>query len=274
MKKTLILLTAAVFLLITGACSETKDNAGDGRLVIKVTDDPFDISGIESATVTVTKVEIKKVGDGISDGNPWMILSEDTVTFDLIDLRNGVTETLLDLEIQEGEYDMIRLYVDEAGLKLRDNDDAFTVKVPSGSQTGIKIHVNPSLEVSDGLTAELLLDMDLSRSFILRGNMRNNNGFIFKPVIRAANMTLAGRIQGTVTDTVDAAISDAMVWLEQDTVVAAAFADSLGYYAIIGIPAGTYSVTAAKEGYDTLSYEGIIIRPGNKTVQNFRMTKR
>jgi len=274
MKNMLILLTAAAFLLITGACSETKDNAGDGRLVIKMTDDPFDISGIESATVTITKVEIKKVGDGISDGSPWMILSEEIVTLDMIDLRNGVTETLLDLEIPAGEYDQVRLYVGEAGLKLKDNEDPYTVKVPSGSQTGIKIHISPFLEVSDGLTAELLLDMDLSRSFILRGNMRNNNGFIFKPVIRAANMTSAGRIQGIVTDTVDAAIRDAMVWLEQDTVVATAFADSLGYYAIIGVPAGTYSVTAAKEGYDTLSYQGIIIRPGNKTVQNFRMTKR
>ena len=134
--------------------------------------------------------------------------------------------------------------------------------------------MNPYLEVADGLTAELLLDLDLSRSFILRGNMRNNNGFIFKPVIRAANMTSAGRIQGVVTDTLDAAIRDAMVWLEQDTVVATAFADTLGYYAIIGVPAGTYSVTAAKEGYDTLSYQGIIIRPGNKTVQNFKLKNR
>jgi hypothetical protein len=251
-----------------------KDNAGDGRLVIKMTDDPFYISGVESATVTITKVEIKKVGDGISDGTPWMVLSEETVTLDLIDLRNGVTETLLDLEVPAGEYDQVRLYVDEAGLKLKDNDDPYSVKVPSGSQTGIKIHITPSLEVSDGLTAELLLDMDLSRSFILRGNMRNNNGFIFKPIIRAANMTSAGRIQGIVTDTLDAAIRDAMVWLEQDTVVATAFADSLGYYAIIGVPAGTYSVTAAREGYDTLSYRGIVIRPGNKTVQNFKLKNR
>jgi hypothetical protein len=40
------------------------------------------------------------------------------------------------------------------------------------------------------------------------------------------------------------------------------------------IPAGTYSVTAAREGYDTLSYEGILIRPGNRTIQNFRLENR
>lgn len=258
-----------------GACNEIKNSGeGDGRVVIKVTDDPFDISKIESATVTITKVEIKKVGDGISDGCPFVTLSDDTMTIDLIDLRNGVTKTLLDLDIPAGKYDMIRLYVDEAGLKLRDYIDPYSVKVPSGSQTGIKIHINPPLEVAEGLTSELLLDIDLSRSFILRGNMNNNNGFIFKPVIRAANMTTAGRLEGMVTDTADVKIKEAKVWVEQDTVVATAFADTLGFYAIIGIPAGTYSISATKEGYDTLRFEGVNIIAGNKTVKNFELIKK
>ena len=145
MKKTGLILLAASLLLFTGACDRIQTGDGQGRLVIKVTDDPFDISSIESATVTITKVEIKKVGDGVSDGNPFVVLSDDTVTVDLIDLRNGVTETLLDLDIPEGEYDLIRLYVEEAGLKLKDFADPYNVKVPSGKQTGIKLHINPSI---------------------------------------------------------------------------------------------------------------------------------
>ncbi|MRR19118.1 DUF4382 domain-containing protein [bacterium] len=276
MKRTITILLTAAFLLSLGACNEIFNNSGDGdgRVVIKITDDPFDISYIESATVTITRVEIKKVGDGISDGNPFVTLSEDTLTIDLIDLRNGVTETLLDLDIPAGEYDMIRLYVAEAGLKLKENDAPYSVKVPSGSQTGIKMHIYPYLVVSDGLTAELLLDVDLSKSFVLRGNMHNNNGFIFKPVIRAANMTTAGRIEGMVKDTSDVKVKEATVWIEQDTVVATAFADTLGYYAIIGVPAGTYSISATKEGYDTVRFEGVKIIAGNKTTQNFELTKK
>ena len=275
MKRIVFILTAASFLIGMGACSETRNPGdGDGRVVIKVTDAPFDISSIESATVTITRVEIKKVGDGISDGNPFVTLSEDTVTIDLIDLRNGITETLLEMDIPAGEYDMVRLYVDEAGLKLRDYVDPYSVKVPSGKQTGIKIKIYPYLEVAEGLTSELLLDVDLSRSFVLRGNMHNNNGFIFKPVIRAANMTTAGRIEGIVTDTADVKIKEATLWLEQDTVVATAFADTLGYYAIIGIPAGTYSISATKEGYDTVRFDGVNIVAGNRTVRNFGLTKK
>lgn len=255
---------------IAVSCNKPMDS---GRLVIKVTDDPFDISNIESATVTINKVEIKKVGDGVSDGSPWVIISEDAVTLDLIDLRNGVTETLADIEVPAGEYDMIRLYVDEAGLTVKEIESPFSVKVPSGSQTGIKIHIDPSIEVSGALTEELLLDIDLSRSFVLRGNMENNNGFIFKPVIRAANLSTAGRVEGMVTDDSEAAIEGAEVSLmQEETVVATAVTDTEGFYAIIGVPADTYSVSAAKEGYETVIVDDVIIKAGNKTVRDFTLS--
>ena len=274
MKKRLTVLITAALILIAGACNEIKNGDDQGRVVLKVTDAPFDISNIESALVTITRIELKKVGDGISDGSPFITLSEDTITIDLIDLRNGVTETLLDLEIPTGSYNMVRLYVDEAGLKLKDSDEIHRVKVPSGSQTGIKIFLSPALEVSEGNLSEILLDVDLSRSFILRGNMDHNNGFIFKPVIRAANMAKAGCVRGFVTDTAGVKITEASVWIEKDTVLATAFTDTLGFYAIIGIPAGEYSVSATKEGYDTVSFDGVDIIAGNKTPLDFELTKK
>ncbi len=277
MKKILFTILAAAFVVMLSGCSEMFNNDqadGKSRLVIKITDDPFDISYIESATVTITKVEIRRTGDGVPDGNPFTVLSDDTVTIDLIDLRNGLTETLIDMEIEDGEYDLVRLYVMEAGLKLKDIEDPYKVKVPSGEQTGIKIFISPALNVSGDLTEELLLDVDLSRSFVLRGNMDHNNGFIFKPVIRAANMTTAGRIEGMVKDTAKVKVKEAKVWITRDTTVATAFADTMGYYAIIGVPAGTYSIFATKEGYDTVKYENISVLAGSKTVRDFILTKK
>ena len=277
MKKILFTILAVASVVMLSGCSELFNNDqtdGKSRLVIKITDDPFDISYIESATVTITKVEIRRTGDGVPDGNPFMVLSDDTVTIDLIDLRNGLTETLIDMEIEDGEYDLVRLYVMEAGLKLKDIEDPYKVKVPSGEQTGIKIFISPALNVSGDLTEELLLDVDLSRSFVLRGNMDQNNGFIFKPVIRAANMTTAGRIEGMVKDTAKVKVKEAKVWITRDTTVATAFADTMGYYAIIGVPAGTYSIFATKEGYDTVKYENISVLAGSKTVRDFILTKK
>ena len=48
-----------MFLILFAGCDKSMNN-GDGRLVIKITDAPFPIDNIESATVTISKVEIRK----------------------------------------------------------------------------------------------------------------------------------------------------------------------------------------------------------------------
>jgi hypothetical protein len=269
-----LLIMAAALVALIPSCQKAEDNSGMGRLVIKVTDAPFPMDLIESATVTISKVEIRKTGDGEEDGNPFIILSEDTATFDLFELRNGISDELLDIEIPAGEYDLIRLYVSSAGLKLTAGFE-FNVKVPSGEQTGIKMKIKPPLVVAEGLTEELLLDFDLSRSFVLMGHPftpAGIRGFIFKPVIRVVNNSTAGRVEGLVTDKSENKLQDAGVWLKQDTIITAAYTDSLGKYAIIGVPEGTYSLFSTKSGYDTVHYEGVKVYAGNKTVKNFELT--
>jgi hypothetical protein len=276
MKKIIYLIVAAGIMMSGCTKSDYNGTALPGKLVLKMTDDPFDINFVESATVKITKVEIRKAGDGVPDGNPFIVVSEDTLTLNLLDLRNGVTASLPEIEIPQGKYDLVRLYVEEAGLKLKDNPQDFKVKVPSGKQTGIKIFISPALDVEGGLTSELLLDFDLSRSFVMRGNLSHSagvNGFIFKPCIRATNTSTAGRIVGMVTDTNNLKIKEAIVWVKQDTVVATSIADTLGHYAIIGLPAGTYSIFATKESYDTLSYSDVKVYAGNVTTTNFKLTK-
>lgn len=99
------------------------------------------------------------------------------------------------------------------------------------------------------------------------------NGFIFKPCIRATNNTTAGRIEGFVKDTAMFKIINAKVWVQQDTVITTAFTDTLGHYAFIGIPAGTYSMFATMENYDTAGVSGIKVIKGNKTIQDFILTR-
>ena len=270
MKRLFFTIFTTVLVLIFISCNKTTDS-GNGRLVVKITDAPFPIDFVESAVVTITKIEIRKSGDGISDGNPFVVIWEGSQTFNLLELRNGVVEDLLNIDIPAGEYNLIRLYVDEASLKVRDGDN-FSLKIPSGKQTGIKIFIRPGLVVEGGLTSELLLDFDLSRSFLMKGNMDSPagiKGFTFKPVIRAVNNSTAGRLEGSVTDTAKVKIKEALIWIKQDTIIASAIADTLGHYAIIGLPAGTYSVLAAKENYDTVKVDGVKIVEGNRTILNF-----
>jgi hypothetical protein len=277
MKKLFFASFTSVFIVLLSSCSDKINNTNEpGRLVVRVTDAPFPIDMIDTAGVTITKVEIRKAGDGISDGNPFMIIFEDTITLNLVELRNGIVDELLDVVIPQGKYDLVRLYVDKASLKIKEGG-SYNVKVPSGQQTGIKVFIEPALNVEGGLTSELLLDFDLSRSFVMRGNLNKPSdfkGFIFKPVIRAVNATTAGRIAGMVTDTAKIKIKNPAVWVKQDTVVATTVGDTLGHYAIIGLPAGTYSIFATKENYDTVSFSEVKVVEGNLTIQNFILKKK
>ncbi|MGB8489889.1 MAG: DUF4382 domain-containing protein [Bacteroidales bacterium] len=273
MKRTVLIILAAVSILLMPGCNKSSYD-GPGKLIIKVTDAPFPFSSIESATVTINKVEIRKAGDGVPDGNPFIVVSTEPKTFDLLDLRNGLVEELVNLEIPQGSYDLIRLYVDEAGLKVKDGGD-YSVKVPSGQQTGIKLFIEPALIVAGGLTSEVLLDFDLSNSFVMRGNPDSPhgiNGFIFKPVVRVVNASTAGTLEGMVTDNLEVNVDSASVWVKKDTIVASTMADSLGKYTIIGLPAGTYSVFAARENYDTVQVDGVDIVAGNKTILDLILT--
>jgi hypothetical protein len=276
MKKLFFTFLAATLVLLFNGCSKTNDN-GNGRLVVNVTDAPFPVNFIESATVTIIKVEIRKAGDGISDGNPFIVLWEGSETFNLLELRNGVVDELLDLEIPAGEYNLLRLYVDEASLKIKDGDN-FNLKIPGGQQTGIKIFINPGLIVEGGVTAELLLDFDLSGSFVLRGNIDSPagiKGFNFKPVIRAVNNSTAGRLEGLVTDNEKVIIEGASIVIKQDgTDVATAITGTDGRYVAMGLPSGTYSVTASKDNYETVTIEDVKIAAGNKTVLSFVLPKK
>jgi len=79
-----------------------------------------------------------------------------------------------------------------------------------------------------------------------------------------------GTLQGNVTDaSTSAAISGATV-----TIVggASTTTDPSGFYQFTNVTAGTYSVTAAKTGYNTGTNTGIVVSVGVTTTSNFALT--
>ncbi len=270
MKKLLLaILAAGVAVSGCNKLDTATTMSGPGRLSVKITDDPFNISTVESATVTISKIELRKADAAQADS--FLVLTTTPVTVNIFELRNGLTQELVNLEVPKGDYDLVRLYVDGASLKLKGINEPFNLKVPSGAQTGIKVFVNPVIHVDGGISEELLLDFDLSRSFVMRGHDARN-GFIFKPVIKAVNNSTEGRVEGVVTDNSaqKAGIKNVTVTLLNpgvDTVTA--LTDTTGHYLLVGVPAGTYSMTASKDNYVTASVAGVVVVAGNKVTQNF-----
>ncbi len=225
-----------------------------GKLVLKITDAPFPMDLVETAEITILKGEIWQEK---KDSTVKITLFDDTVAVNLLELQNGVTEKLAEVELPQGDYRQVRLYLLDAFITISDQG-RYDMKLPANSDNGLKLSVEPVLKVRDGMTAELLLDFDISRSFLLQGNANKSpgiKGFIFNPVIRGVNNSFAGRIQGFVRDTSNIFFENAEVWLERDTLMAKAFSDITGYYGVIGILPGKYELFCYVKGYDTLNME-------------------
>lgn len=281
MKKKNLFIFMAAAIIGFFACSESNDQdkingdgSATGTLKIQLTDAPFPTDLVSEANVVINKIEIRRSGD--SEGDKFVTLSEEEMKFNLLELRNGVTASLIDLKIDTGSYDLIRLYVAESGIKLKDGSE-HKLKVPSGEQTGIKIFIEPSIKVVGGLSTDLLLDFVVSESFVLKGNMDSPagiKGFNFKPVIKASNLSTAGTLSGNVYDVVaDTVIPGVQVSIiAADTVYSSSFTNENGDYSILGVDAGTYKVVYEKEGFEALTNENIVIDAANITENDAALT--
>ncbi len=263
----IIVLSAAIF-----SCNDN-DNEGSGTLNVRMTDAPYPTDQISEANITVSKIEIRQSG-GNGDEKFTTIL-ESEVFANLLDLTNGVTANLASVEIPAGSYDLVRVYISEASIVMKD-ETTYDLTVPSGNASGLKVFINPSIEVVGGLSAELLLDVDVSQSFIPLGPpTKTINGFNFKPVIKATNESFAGRMTGQVTtviDEVSTPVADAQVsFYAADTLNTSTSTDENGNYTQPGLVAGMYDVTVEAEGYVTSTSEDVEIVAANATVTDFEL---
>ncbi|WP_456458887.1 DUF4382 domain-containing protein [Reichenbachiella sp.] len=234
-------------------------------LRVKMTDAPFPFEFVVEANVTIDKIELKPA----NEEEEFIILSEEEMAFNLLDLTNGITTTLVDMEIPTGSYNQIRMRVIESSVLLTD-DRIFDLKIPSGEQSGIKVKFPSTLDIAEGEDSELLLDFDVSRSFKAQGNAKNISsikGFIFTPVIKATQPKETGELTGHVTD-ISSSLAIEGVQLSvfaADTLNTSTFTDSDGNYTVMGLLPGSYSITAEQNDYLTETVENVDIQIGEKT---------
>lgn len=268
--------------------SNTLATSGTGNVSFVITDAPFPSSMVAEANVTIDKVTIHKVAsDSTStdstDASGFITVSEETQTFNLLDLRNGITADFAQAELDTGMYDQMRLHVVDANVVLNDADSTtYNLKIPSGSTSGLKVKITNGLSVTGGSMTTVLLDFDVSKSFIVQGNPKSHagiKGFIFKPVIRAvvsessegAN-NAAGNIAGHVTAGDSINIENATVQIFQvDSLITSAITDSTGYYAALGIPTGNYDLKCIADGYDESDINGVAVSANDTTKIDFML---
>ncbi|WP_412068680.1 DUF4382 domain-containing protein [Rubrivirga sp. IMCC43871] len=189
-------LLIAALLAVTGltAC-DAGDAEGTARLNVRLTDAPFPFDLAESADVTITRIELlasERDDDAENDTSNTegvrdrIVLFEGATRLNLLDLRGGI-DTLLVSGAEfpaDGGYDRLRVFVDEDAEVRFFDGSVYALKLPSAQQSGIKIAL-PSYTVGAGGEVDVLVDFDVERSFVTRGNPASANfqGFLFKPVL-------------------------------------------------------------------------------------------
>ncbi len=285
--KFLSFILLACFAAFIGCTDSNDESARMGKMSIRLTDAPFPHDLVAEANVTIFKIDARNIamesdteteGEMADEtGSSFTVLMEQEIEVNLLDLTNGITETLVDTEVPNGTYDLVRVYVKGVNVVLTDGT-TYDLKVPSGEQTGIKVFIKPGITVAGNLSADLLLDFDVSKSFVAKGNIKDLagiTGFNFKPVIKACNLSTAGSLAGMVTalqEEVAVGLEGAQVSIfAADTLNTTTFTDGTGAYMVMGLLSGDYDVTVELDGYDAQSVEDIEIVAGNKTVQDFEL---
>ncbi|MDO9612917.1 MAG: carboxypeptidase regulatory-like domain-containing protein, partial [Bacteroidota bacterium] len=154
---------------------------------------------------------------------------------------------------------------------------SFDLTIPGGNSSGIKIKISPELDIESGVESEVLLDFDVSKSFVVQGNMNTPagiKGFLFKPVIRAMYQKISGIIEGTVFENETTPVAEAHVQIiVADTVFSSAITDATGSYALIGLPAGNYKMVCEKESYTSVLVDLVTVKVKETTFQDFLLIK-
>lgn len=245
------------------ACSESSSTgSGAGQLSIQLTDAPFPFSDVKTVDVYVVRIDGKMAdvdsADAAdeSDSNGWKTLVSPNTSINLLSLTGGKTANLGVVTLPEGTYRGFRMVIDtdRSSVTLNDNSKP-EIKWPAAGKNGIKIILDEPVVVGPGTTS-MLIDFDVGRSFVMRGNSIRNNGLLFKPVIHAVTQGTTGSIAGSVrgdsatgTAVVGATVEvlkagTALTDTNANNVVATTVTDASGNYMLAFLEPGTYVVRA------------------------------
>lgn len=207
-------LAAAV--LVAAACAGdgvtgARMKAGQGMLAVKLTDAPVPLDSIKEVNVFVVRIDARRAhtdsaevddslevehfeGDDDHDGEPcdsteWLTIATPDRAYNLLTLQNGVTAFLGASPVDTGHFKAVRLVIDPArsSIVLKDGTVLTITSNPPveferRGRHGLFVELKDELDVDEGSTTTLTLDLKLNQSLTLRGRTIRD-GFLFRPVV-------------------------------------------------------------------------------------------
>jgi hypothetical protein len=200
--------TVALLVLLV-ACSDRSDpGPGDENATrVLLTDAPFPFDRVERVDLHVVSVSASLTPDTSAAGSFVTVATPDR-TIDLLTLQHGVIDELGALELPEGVITAVRLTIDtdHSSLTLKDGTVLTGSSTPgiawqsSAGRPVLNALIHEQIEVPD-TGGTVVIDFDVGKAFITPQEINpasTDEGFIFSPVLRAADGTKTGSIVGVV----------------------------------------------------------------------------
>ncbi len=147
-------------------------NNSTTTLNIRLTDGPIDL---EEVNIDLQGVVVKG-----EEGFEEIALETNTGIYDLLDFQNGIDTLIAMADIQLERIREVRLILGDNNTVVVDGE-IHELKIPSGSQSGLKIKA--CLDLGPMTEFDLLLDFDAGASIHQTGNGK----YIMRPVIKLMN---------------------------------------------------------------------------------------
>lgn len=287
MKNAIGTIAATIALTFAVGCDGGGANltlANAGQVTVLLTDAPFPFSDVKSVDVFVVRVDGKTSdvsdtqAEDDSDMNGWTTLVSPNTSINLLSLTNGNTSNLGVGTLPPGTYRGFRLIIDtdKSSVTLNDGTQP-NVKWPSAGTSGLKLNLDAPFVLGGGGSPTLLIDFDVGRSFVMRGNSISQNGLLFKSVLRATTQESTGSVSGSVNGDNAAGPPIASATVEvlkdgttlndtnSDNVVRSEETDANGNFTIAFLKPGTYVLRATPpvaSGYKPAILSGVVITAG------------
>ncbi|GAA4390559.1 DUF4382 domain-containing protein [Hymenobacter koreensis] len=259
--------------LSLGSCGN--DNDKSSKLEIRLMDAPGDFQRV---VLDVRQIEVHLKEESNPDG--WQTLPFTAQAINVLEYVNGRSALLVSTDFAPGDLKEIRLVLGPDSYVIGTDGQQYDLKTPSGQTSGVKLKLDQA-NLRENETFQLLLDFDVARSIVERGNWRPGNDkkerYLLKPVIRVIAQAINGGLRGTVTP---AAALPEVLAIRSSIVPADTFstrADGSGAYQFFGIPSGTYTLKyfpsatapANQPAYQQKTVSGVVVTNNNVTqVQN------
>ena len=238
------------------------DDTGQGQMTVRLTDAPFPFAEVSRVDVHVVRVDARTSepttteAEDVDDTDEWTTIATPNAVINLLELANGTTTNLGSTTLPTGTYSGFRIIIDpsQSSVTLKDGTNP-DVQWPSAAQTGIKVKLDQPISLTENGSV-VILDFDVGRSFVMRGNSIRNNGLLFKPVVRGTATDITGSASGTVRgdNATGPVVADATVEVltagtalddtDDAKIVATGKTDANGVFTFAFLLPGTYALRA------------------------------